>query len=104
MANSIGSWFSLTALLEGQDLSQPHQGSVCPNGHTLERPKIFRPPRWANPYETRMKAESAKPVRCAIYTRVSDDSGFGQDFNSLDAQRDSSEAYIRSQAHASCGP
>jgi DNA invertase Pin-like site-specific DNA recombinase len=48
-----------------------------------------------------MKAETAKPVRCAIYTRVSTDAGLEQDFNSLDAQRDSSEAYIRSQAHAS---
>jgi site-specific DNA recombinase len=48
-----------------------------------------------------MKAEVGKPVRCAIYTRVSTDAGLDQDFNSLDAQRDSSEAYIRSQAHAS---
>lgn len=48
-----------------------------------------------------MKADGAKPVRCAIYTRVSTDAGLDQDFNSLDAQRDSSEAYIRSQAHAS---
>jgi DNA invertase Pin-like site-specific DNA recombinase len=47
-----------------------------------------------------MKADAAKPVRCAIYTRVSTDAGLDQDFNSLDAQRDSSEAYIRSQAHA----
>ena len=37
-------------------------------------------------------------VRCAIYTRKSTEEGLGQDFNSLDAQRDSGEAYIRSQA------
>jgi site-specific DNA recombinase len=42
----------------------------------------------------------AKPVRCAIYTRVSTDSGFDQEFNSLDAQYDAASAYIRSQAHA----
>src|SRR5215510_7063960 len=42
----------------------------------------------------------AKPVRCAIYTRVSTDLGLEQDFNSLDAQYDASQAYIRSQAHA----
>jgi hypothetical protein len=42
----------------------------------------------------------AKPVRCAIYTRVSTDQGLKQDFNSLDAQYDASQAYIRSQAHA----
>jgi site-specific DNA recombinase len=39
-----------------------------------------------------------KPVRCAIYTRKSTDEGLNQDFNSLDAQRDAGEAFIRSQA------
>ena len=47
-----------------------------------------------------MKNVTAKLVRCAIYTRVSTDQGLEQDFNSLDAQRDAAEAYIRSQAHA----
>jgi site-specific DNA recombinase len=47
-----------------------------------------------------MKNGAAKSVRCAIYTRVSTDQGLEQDFNSLDAQRDAAEAYIRSQAHA----
>ena len=42
----------------------------------------------------------SKPVRCAIYTRVSTDSGLDQEFNSLDAQYDAASAYIRSQAHA----
>ena len=43
---------------------------------------------------------SPKLVRCAIYSRVSDDQGLEQDFNSLDAQYDASQSYIRSQAHA----
>ena len=43
---------------------------------------------------------TAKPVRCAIYTRVSTDAGLDQEFNSLDAQYEASSAYIRSQAHA----
>jgi site-specific DNA recombinase len=48
-----------------------------------------------------MKAVVAsKAVRCAVYTRVSTDSGLDQEFNSLDAQYDASQAYIRSQAHA----
>jgi DNA invertase Pin-like site-specific DNA recombinase len=47
-----------------------------------------------------MKAGPIKSVRCAIYTRVSDDQGLEQDFNSLDAQYEASQAYIRSQAHA----
>src|SRR5579872_3204910 len=47
-----------------------------------------------------MSTRTAKTVRCAIYTRVSTDQGLEQDFNSLDAQYDASQAYIRSQAHA----
>src|SRR6266478_964641 len=47
-----------------------------------------------------MKAPLVKPVRCAIYTRVSTDHGLDQEFNSLDAQYDAASAYIESQAHA----
>jgi hypothetical protein len=36
--------------------------------------------------DTAVKKGSTKPVRCAIYTRVSTDHGLVQDFNSLDAQ------------------
>jgi site-specific DNA recombinase len=36
-------------------------------------------------------------VRCAVYTRKSSEEGLDQDFNSLDAQRESAEAYIASQ-------
>src|SRR6516225_10501714 len=46
------------------------------------------------------RSPSAAPSRrCAVYTRVSTDHGLEQDFNSLDAQRDACEAYVRSQAH-----
>ena len=47
-----------------------------------------------------MRASPVRPVRCAIYSRVSTDQGLDQEFNSLDAQYDASSAYIRSQAHA----
>jgi site-specific DNA recombinase len=47
-----------------------------------------------------MKSGPAKPVCCAIYTRVSTEQGLEQDFNSLDAQYDAAQAYVRSQAHA----
>jgi site-specific DNA recombinase len=47
-----------------------------------------------------MKPASVKPVRCAIYTRVSTDHGLDQEFNSLDAKYDAASAYIKSQAHA----
>jgi site-specific DNA recombinase len=40
-----------------------------------------------------------RSLRSAIYTRVSTDQRLEQDFNSLDAQREASEAYINSQAH-----
>ena len=47
-----------------------------------------------------MRAEKSKAtLRCAIYTRVSTEHGLEQEFNSLDNQRESSEAYIKSQAH-----
>lgn len=36
---------------------------------------------------------------CAIYTRKSSDEGLEQEFNSLDAQREACEAYIKSQRH-----
>jgi len=36
-------------------------------------------------------------IRCAIYTRKSSEEGLEQDFTSLDAQRESGEAYIPSQ-------
>src|ERR1700680_362310 len=38
-------------------------------------------------------------LRCAVYTRKSSEHGLEQDFNSLDAQREAGEAYIKSQAH-----
>jgi site-specific DNA recombinase len=39
-------------------------------------------------------------LRCAIYTRKSTEEGLNQDFNTLEAQREAAEAYIRSQRHA----
>ncbi len=43
--------------------------------------------------------DTTGPIRCAIYTRKSTDENLDQDFNSLDAQRESAEAYIASQKH-----
>lgn len=48
-----------------------------------------------------MKASPITPmIRCAIYTRKSTEEGLEMEYNSLDAQRDAGEAYIRSQMHA----
>ena len=40
-----------------------------------------------------------KVIRCAIYARKSSEEGLDQSFNSLDAQREAGEAYVKSQAH-----
>ncbi len=40
-----------------------------------------------------------KLFRCAIYTRKSTEHNLDLEFNSLDAQREACEAYIKSQAH-----
>src|SRR5436190_9701826 len=47
-----------------------------------------------NPAPSRTKA-----FRCAVYTRKSSEEGLEQDFNSLHAQRESCDAYIKSQRH-----
>lgn len=46
-----------------------------------------------------MTVTEKKTLRCAIYTRKSSEEGLEQDFNSLDAQREACETYIKSQQH-----
>ena len=46
-----------------------------------------------------MKTVAPKRQRCAIYTRKSTEHNLDLAFNSLDAQREACEAYIKSQAH-----
>ena len=46
---------------------------------------------------SRVLAPEKPTMRCAIYTRKSTEDGLEQEFNSLDAQRDSCSAYIASQ-------
>jgi len=48
--------------------------------------------------ENRKEDKIPSIVRCAIYTRKSTDENLDSDFNSLDAQRESAENFIRSQA------
>lgn len=42
--------------------------------------------------------EPLRAIRCAIYTRKSTEEGLEQEFNSLDAQREAGEAFVKSQA------
>ena len=48
---------------------------------------------------SRPTEKNGRILRCAIYTRKSSEEGLEQDFNSLHAQRESCEAYIKSQRH-----
>src|SRR6266700_6644259 len=48
---------------------------------------------------SRTMPSERRVLRCAVYTRKSSEHGLEQDFNSLDAQREAGEAYIKSQAH-----
>jgi hypothetical protein len=45
-----------------------------------------------------MQQDNPPIRRCAIYTRKSSEEGLEQDFNSLHAQREACEAFIKSQA------
>jgi site-specific DNA recombinase len=55
----------------------------------------------ANALAKREMQNRARPaiIRCAIYTRKSTEEGLEQDFNTLDAQREAAESFIRSQKH-----
>src|SRR6202162_1944482 len=86
--------------LERQHLSKLVEGCLRDHGDALEWTEILRSARQTSDGLLTMKNRSTKVVRCAIYTRVSTDQGLEQDFNSLDAQYEASQAYIRSQAHA----
>jgi site-specific DNA recombinase len=46
-----------------------------------------------------MSSDARRTLRCAIYTRKSIEHGLEQEFNSLEAQREACEAYVKSQAH-----
>jgi site-specific DNA recombinase len=52
-----------------------------------------------------MRSERGRTtLRCAIYTRVSTEHGLEQGLNSLDNQREASEAYVKSEAHEGWKP
>ncbi|MBX3433296.1 MAG: recombinase family protein [Pirellulales bacterium] len=48
---------------------------------------------------TRKETGATPSIRCAIYTRKSTEEGLEQEYNTLDAQRDAGEAYVKSQLH-----
>ena len=78
-------------------------------GHGRREPCLHCPcwlltpaPRQSLPTSSKgapMKPTERKSFRCAIYTRKSTEHNLDLEFNSLDAQREACEAYIKSQAH-----
>jgi len=65
---------------------------------TSHKAQKRRPSPFASTFESADAGRSAaRKVRCAVYTRKSSEEGLDMDFNSLDAQRESCEAYIVSQ-------
>src|SRR5580704_4723242 len=59
----------------------------------------FGPTKRSNARGLPMDKPAKKLLRCAIYTRKSTDHNLDLEFNSLDAQREACEAYIKSQSH-----
>jgi hypothetical protein len=77
------------------------------NSRSVERTPLLRPAD-----ETKWRSGGGRPMtphpprkllRCAIYTRKSTEHNLDLEFNSLDAQREVCEAYIKSQAHEAGG-
>ncbi|WP_256376447.1 recombinase family protein [Bradyrhizobium sp.] len=65
---------------------------------TSRKPAKGRASPFVNSFERAGSSPtSVRKVRCAVYTRKSSEEGLDMDFNSLDAQRESCEAYILSQ-------
>src|SRR5258708_21237781 len=59
----------------------------------------MRRSRSAGRWRAAMPRSDPNRKRCAIYTRKSSEEGLEQEFNSLQAQCEACEAYIRSQRH-----
>ena len=87
-------------LREGHQVAPPQQKlpARSTSGNLVEGPPSIHT-RAAVP----MKSATAKRQRCAIYTRKSTEHNLDLAFNSLDAQREACEAYIKSQAHEGWG-
>src|SRR4029079_15171276 len=62
--------------------------------HAVERLDVLRAKEPRSKGRTRAVV---RKLRCAVYTRKSTEEGLEQEFNSLHAQRESCEAYIKSQ-------
>jgi DUF2924 family protein/resolvase-like protein len=77
---------------------EPKQDRAAPSKRKRGRSSV-RTSEGTNRRGLPMDRPAKKILRCAIYTRKSTDHNLDLEFNSLDAQREACEAYIKSQAH-----
>src|SRR5215470_6158244 len=73
--------------------------SDCGRTDPLPARSHRRPLRSTSRWNAAVPGANPAHKRCAIYTRKSSEEGLEQEFNSLAAQREACEAYIRSQQH-----
>src|SRR4029077_15498239 len=91
--------------LAGTDLFQPVRHSPDHHRRQLERAKVLWPSGrrgqegWQATERGCGVSVGPKTIRCAIYTRKSTEHNLDLEFNSLHAQKESCEAYIKSQLH-----
>ena len=85
------------------DSGYEYQGQVYRS--LTEIAKAITGTKWSGPVffgykRPGKRSASMNPrIRCAIYTRKSSEEGLEQSFNSLDAQREACEAFVKSQQH-----
>ena len=82
---------------DGKTFAQPLRNRLRDYRHQMERAAVLRA---AVDLQSGGRRWQVNPrlLRCAIYTRKSTEHGLELEFNSLDAQREACEAYIKSQA------
>ena len=88
---------ALPLALRDRGRSPAHRGTgSCSSSAARAAPRTA-PRSVPNEEREERRAQGDRTKRCAIYTRKSTSAGLEQDFNSLDAQRDACEAYIRAK-------
>src|SRR5207249_8631422 len=87
--------------VRGGDLQVPVRRGQARHRPALQRLCVLSPQRGRRHAMSRPKTPKAAPAktttRCAVYTRKSTEEGLEQEFNSLDAQRDAGQNFIKSQ-------
>ena len=85
--------------LRGNPLCHAERGRQNHHRRPLQRLPVLPADRERRcPVKSSTIPPQVKKICCAVYTRKSTDEGLDKEFNTLDAQRESAEAYVRSQA------